>query len=247
MPINLTEELFSALPRQAPGTNAATRKALHIFPKFVKSPYILDLGCGTGLTSVQLAHQTGGKVTAVDISQTFLDQLKLYAQLTSLSDRVETHCGSMDKLPFKKESFDLLWSEGAVYVIGFEKGLSYWHQFLKKDGYACVSELTWLSNEPPDEPKRFWKKAYPAMQDIRGNLNSIAKAGYKPIDQFILPALSWWENYYGPLEKRIDELRGTYSANPDALQALKEHQAEINLFKNHADAYGYVFYAMQKA
>ncbi len=245
--MDLNQELFIGLPRQGPGSNACTRKALRLFTKLPPTPEILDLGCGTGLTSVQLAHQTGGHVTAVDICKPYLDQLTIYSQLTSLNNRVKPHLGKMEELPFKKESFDLIWAEGSIYLIGFKKGLEYWRGFLKKGGFACVSELTWLSNEPPDEPKRFWKKKYPAMKDIRGNLKLAEEAGYKPVDQYLIPELDWWQNYYGPMERRIVDLRGQYAADPDALQKLKEQQAELTLFKEYANIYGYVFYALQKS
>ena len=245
--MDIVAELFAGLPRQGPGSNACTRKALALLPPFQKTPTILDAACGTGLPSVQLAHQTRGRVHAVDTHKPFLDQLRIYAQLTSLSDRVNTHLASMETLKFEKGHFDLLWCEGSIHLIGFKKGLSYWRDFLKKGGYACVSELTWLTPDPPEEPKRYWKKKYPAMTDIRGNLKLIEEAGYKPLDKFILPDMDWWENYYGPMEKRIAELRGQYSADPDALQELKTQQQEIDLFKNYANTYGSVFYAMQRA
>ncbi|MCM8811596.1 MAG: class I SAM-dependent methyltransferase [Candidatus Omnitrophica bacterium] len=242
--MDIVSELFEWLPRQGPGSNATTRKALSLIPSLPKNPRILDAGCGTGLTSVQLAHQTGGKVSAVDIHKPFLEQVKIYAQLTSLSDNVEICHGSMESLPFRKESFDLLWSEGALYLIGFQKGLAYWRDFLKKGGCACVSELSWLSGERPEEPKRFWARKYPAMQGIEENLTLTEKAGYKPLHHFILPESDWWENYYGPMAKRISDLK---VQSMEYAAVLAPFEEEIRLFKNHNASYGYVFYILQRA
>jgi hypothetical protein len=41
----------------------------------------------------------------------------------SLQDRVKGIVGSMENLSFQKEEFDLIWSEGAIAGIGFEKGI----------------------------------------------------------------------------------------------------------------------------
>jgi len=34
----------------------------------------------------------------------------------------------MQALPFREASFDLIWSEGAVYVMGFDAGLAQWRR-----------------------------------------------------------------------------------------------------------------------
>ncbi|GAM56739.1 probable transcription regulator [Vibrio ishigakensis] len=48
----------------------------------------------------------------------------------------------MGDLPFEEDSFDVLWSEGAVYNIGFETGIRDWRKYLKSGGTLVVSELT---------------------------------------------------------------------------------------------------------
>ena len=46
----------------------------------------------------------------------------------------------MDNLPFQNEELDLIWSEGAIYNIGFERGMNEWNKYLKKGGFIAVSE-----------------------------------------------------------------------------------------------------------
>lgn len=66
----------------------------------------------------------------------------------------------MDSLPFAKERFDVIWSEGAIYNIGFENGVRYLKQFVKPKGLLIVSEITWTTNERPKEIEDHWNNEY---------------------------------------------------------------------------------------
>lgn len=44
---------------------------------------------------------------------------------------------------------DLIWSEGAVYTIGFERGINEWYKFLKHGGYIAISEASWFAKNRP--------------------------------------------------------------------------------------------------
>jgi hypothetical protein len=58
---------------------------------------------------------------------------------------------------------------------------------------------------------------------------------------------TWWCEYYGPLEKRIQELSIKYSDNPDALDVLDKEQQEVEMFKRNPKMFGSVFFVMQKS
>ncbi len=66
---------------------------------------------------------------------TFIDLLNANSQKLKLQDRVNGIVGSMDKLSFQNEELDLIWSEGAIYNIGFERGINEWRRFLKPGGF----------------------------------------------------------------------------------------------------------------
>ena len=64
-------ELCERLPRCGPGDNQSTRRAFNTMTKLPKEPSILDIGCGTGMQTIELAKISNGKIIAVDNYQGF--------------------------------------------------------------------------------------------------------------------------------------------------------------------------------
>lgn len=160
--------------------------------------------------------------------------------------RLQTILGSMFDLSFEDEAFDIIWSEGSIYIIGFEKGLSEWRRIIKPGGFLVASEMSWLKSNPPKELLDYWVNAYPGMKSIPGNLDIIRKCGYTEVGHFTLPENAWWDDFYIPLGKRITSLRDKYKGNAEAEAALDENSEEIELYRNYSEWYGYVFYIMKK-
>ena len=80
-----------------------------------------------------LAQHTPGSITGLDFFPEFIECFNRNAEKLNLQDRVKGVVGSMDALSFEKESLDLIWSEGAIYNIGFERGLNEWRNYLKPE------------------------------------------------------------------------------------------------------------------
>ena len=244
--MHLFFELYSDLPRQGPGDDASTLKTLSLVPYLPRSPRILDIGCGSGMQTLALARRTGGCITAVDIHQPYLDRLEQKAREAGLSEQISTLNCSMESLSFEDESFDLIWSEGAIYLMGFRDGLKSINRFLKPGGTAAVTDVAYLVPHPPPQVAAFWDEEYPAIDYYKNNLSAIKAAGYRFIDSFVLPESAWWENYYHPLAARCRAFRRKYENNPEAAAIAEMTEKEIALFREHAASYGYVFYIMQK-
>ncbi len=236
--------IHQGLPQEAPGSEASTIRALSLVPRLPARPKVLDVGCGPGRQTLILAQETGGEITAVDNHQPYLDELLARAEKQGLDERIITECCSMDDMRFDDVSFDLVWAEGSIYIMGFQEGLTSWKRFLRRDGSMAVTELSWLVDSPPEEVKSFFGEAYPAMQTVARNTEMIRESGYSLIDTFTLPESAWWDGYYGPMEKRISELREKHSQEPAILEVLDGEQKEIDLYRRHSDTYGYVFYVM---
>jgi SAM-dependent methyltransferase len=158
--------LFEPLPRQGPGSDACTREALRRLPALPAAPRVLDLGCGTGRSSLVLAAALRTKVIAVDLHQPFLDRLRATARERGLEHLIEPRCADMAAPGVPPGSVDLLWSEGALYLLGFEDGLRLWRPLLAADGHLAVTECSWLCPEPPAEVAAYFRAGYPAMAGI---------------------------------------------------------------------------------
>jgi SAM-dependent methyltransferase len=237
--------IHSDMPRQGPGNWASTRKAWNLLTDVPPQPRILDLGCGPGQQTLDLLRLTDGTVVAVDNHQPYLDALAARAHQQRLDDRLDLVCGDMGALDVAPESVDAIWSEGAIYIIGFEHGLRLWRPLLKPGGYVAVSEITWLRPDPPEEVKQFWEAEYP-LRDVAANLASITRAGYERVGHFALPEAAWWDDYYSPLEQRLARFRESYHEQPQARALIEAEQREIEMYRRCAAYYGYVFYIMRK-
>jgi ubiquinone/menaquinone biosynthesis C-methylase UbiE len=238
-------ELFGSIPRQGPGSNEYTRKAYLSLPGLPQHPEILDIGCGSGTQTLELARICDGRIIALDNHQPFLDELDKRAAAEGLDHKIETVNGSMLELSYPDGTFDVIWSEGAIFVIGFERGLREWKPLLKKGGCLVVSELTWFKDDIPDEIRAFLEGEYPPITTIEGNREIIRQAGYDEVANFKLPESGWWDNFYVHLQKRIPELRQKYAGNEEALGVLDMGQKEIDMYKKYSSCYGYTFFLMQ--
>lgn len=238
-------EIYQDLPRQGPGDNQSTQRAISLLTSLPLQPLILDIGCGTGASTIELAKQTQGNVIAIDSHQPFLETLKQQALEEGVAEHISAINASMFALEFEAQTFDVIWAEGAIYIIGFEQGLRDWRSLLKLNGYLVVSELSWLRPQPPKEVQAFWETQYPGIRTIEENLTIIHVTNYRAIEHFVLPPSSWWTDYYSPLEARIAWLRDKYRDDREAQRQLDETQFEIELYRKYSDWYGYVFYVMQ--
>ena len=243
--MNIFFEVHQGLPREAPGDEASTLRALELMPELPASPTILDIGCGPGEQTIALARNSTARITAVDVHQPFLDELSHRALEAGVSERIKTLNMSMLELEFEKP-FDVIWSEGAIYIIGFVQGLRAWRPLLKLRGCLAVTELSWIKPCPPTEIIQYSKAEYPGMQTMEDNLESLRAAGYRELGHFILPESAWWEPYYGPMDTRVAKLRSKYACDPDALRILDMKSQETELYRKYSDYYGYVFYVMQR-
>ena len=116
-------EVFESVVRGGPGGPESTRRALAMMTDLPARPRVLDLGCGPGGGSANLADLTGGRVTAFDLHAPFVVQQAAAAEAAGLSRRLDPICADMRAAPFTAASFDLVWSEGALYSVGFAEGL----------------------------------------------------------------------------------------------------------------------------
>ncbi|MCP5062673.1 MAG: class I SAM-dependent methyltransferase [Ignavibacteriae bacterium] len=121
--LELLVDFYKDTERQGPGSSNETKKALELIEISKEDNLkIADIGCGSGTQTITLAENTKGEITAVDLFPEFLDKLKLRKEELGIKGRITTLEKSMDDLTFNSEEFDIIWSEGTTYNIGFENG-----------------------------------------------------------------------------------------------------------------------------
>lgn len=244
--MDLLIESHLGLKRQGPGSEEMTLRAL----SFVELPegktHIADLGCGTGGQTMILAQNTSSKITGVDMIPDFIEVFENHAKELSLQDRVQGVVGSIDALTFEKEELDLIWSEGVIDSLGFEKMLSYWHGFLKKLGYVAVTCPSWLCDERPKEVQKFWSDAGSGMDSIENNIKTLRECGYQFISAFVLPETCWTENYYVLRKASEKQLLKKYPGSEAVDEYVQSMAYEVELYEKFKQYYGYVFYIGRK-
>jgi SAM-dependent methyltransferase len=238
-------EIFTELPRQSPGDHDSTIRALKSIPGLADNVRILDVGCGTGNQTIDLAGVIDGKIVAVDNYQPFLDRLEYNADKLGLSRKIECLIADMFHLSFVKESFDIIWSEGAVYILGLQNALKQWKKFIKPHGYIVVSDFNWLVRKPPRELYDYFMQDAVYATDVQGSRNIISKVGYSLIQDFLIP-LNDWHEFYNQLEEVLELFRKIKADDKKSLGIIDSIQYEIDLFRKYPGIYGYVFYIMQK-
>lgn len=243
----LLSEYYSMLERQGPGSPETTLKALSFVEAHDSIVRIADIGCGTGAHTLLLAeHLPGSQVTALDFLPAFIDQLNANAAQAGLQDRVKGITGNMEALPFEPDSLDLIWSEGAIYNIGFERGIREWRPLLRAGGYLAVSEITWLTQERPTALQDYWAAAYPEINTASVKIAQMEAAGYTPRAAFVLPENCWTDHYYSPQVAVREAFLKKHPGNPAAKAFIENDRAEADLYERFKPYYGYVFYIGQK-
>lgn len=204
--------------------NKYTKKAFKMLPKLEK-PQILDIGCGSGVPTLELATLCDGQITGIDINRVLLDKFTKKIKAAGLTDRVKAMECSMHNITFPDEYFDFIWAEGSIFMIGFQQGLKEWHRFIKPGGFLVIHD---------------------EMGDLSEKLKYLFSSDYKLIEYFEISGNIWLNEFYNPYEKRIHKLRVEYKDDTEALSFLDKEQLEIDKFKKNPSLHGSVFFIMQK-
>lgn len=244
----LMVELHRDGARQGPGSDEETLRAIELTRLDTSATLqVADIGCGTGASTLVLANKLrNAQITAVDLFPEFLDILSERASAAGCSKKIETLAASMDSLPFAKESLDLIWSEGAIYNIGFAKGIEAWRPILRTGGVLAVSEITWLRPDPPEEIRQHWSSEYPEIATASEKIAILERGGYDLLGYLVLPSTNWINNYYEPTKERISAFLQRHADQSGAEELVKMERQEADLYKRFKDWFSYGFYVARK-
>jgi SAM-dependent methyltransferase len=235
-------EVFESLPRQGPGNRACAARALAFCRDLPPAPAVLDLGCGVGGQTLQLAELISGSIVALDSHAASIERLRATVAVRGFAERIQPTVGDMANPGLSPASFDLVWSEGALYNIGIEKALRICHGLLRPGGYLAFTDAVWRKENPPPEVKAGFEDDYPTMGRVPDVLAAIENSGFSLIGHFTLPDEAWWDDFYTPMEIRIEELRGKYRADDEALAVLDQLAQEPEMHRRHSGYYAYEFF-----
>lgn len=236
-------DLHKNASRQGPGGDAETEMAIDMSMLDRSAPLkIADIGCGTGASSLLLARLLNAHITAVDFLENFLKVLEGRAEDMGVSEKITTLCSSMDNLPFGNEEYDVIWSEGAIYNIGFERGVKDWNRYLKVDGLLVASEITWITGSRPSELQKYWEGEYPEIDTASSKIGVLEKNGYSPSGYFVLPEHCWLDNYYYPMQQRFHDFLDRNDNSEEARSIVELEKREMELYEEYKKYFSYGVY-----
>ena len=245
--LQLLVDLHADGERQGPGGDDETRLAVTLSGLVGATGLkVADVGCGTGASTRVLAEALDAHVTAVDLFPEFLAALDREAARAGLSDRIATLQAPMEDLPFAEASLDAIWSEGAIYNMGFAAGVAAWRRFLKPGGVLAVSELTWLTATRPEALQAHWDAEYPEVDVASAKIAILEREGFSPIGWFALPERCWRENYYEPMRRRFPDFLRRHEGSEVARALVAGEEAEIALYELHSAFVSYGYYVARR-
>lgn len=245
--LELLLDLHRNTARQGPGGVAETQLAISLSGlRDAANLKIADIGCGSGASTLVIAEALDAHVTAIDFLPDFLTQLDEEAEKKGLSERIDALTIRMEDLHFDEGSLDAIWSEGAIYNIGFLNGIKAWRRFLKPNGVLAVSELTWLTEKRPEELSRHWDAEYPEVATASQKIRQLEGNGYMLLGYFPLPKSNWMDNFYRPLQARFDAYLSRHESMDAAKEIVAATQREIDLYERFSDYVSYGYYIARK-
>ncbi|MCP4163611.1 MAG: MerR family transcriptional regulator [Deltaproteobacteria bacterium] len=234
-------KVFENMKRQGPGSKESTLKSFNSISDKDSINNILEIGCGTGVTSITLADACSATITALDNHQPFLDRFQKEVTKGGYENRVKLINMDMHDLDYPDGSFDLIWSEGSSYFIGFETALKQWKRLIRNNGYLFISDAVWLTDNPTEECKAYWDIEYPQISNPEERVNQAKELGYEVIDNFNLPRRDW-KSFYMDMEETVAKQVKKHGMN----KTFMDMEDEIRVDRNFGDEYGYVCLLLRK-
>jgi ubiquinone/menaquinone biosynthesis C-methylase UbiE len=242
----LIVDFFKRMSRQGPGGRDETLKALGFMGKLPEKAKIADLGCGSGAQTVTLAGNTDARITAIDTVPEIIELLEANMRRYGLDEWVTATVASMESLPFSEGELDVIWAEGSIYNMGFERGLREWRKYLKDGGFVAVTEFSWLTEERPLEIEVYCDENFPDTGSISEKIAVMQRCGYLPVAHFVLPHHCWIENYYMSMQENIEPFLEDHGNSEEAVELVGRLIEEIRIYRKYGDYFGYVFYIGRK-
>lgn len=110
--------------------------------------YVLDAGCGSGLTACHLAKTRGCKIIGVDINPQMVEKACQRAEKEGVTHLVEFRLADVYNLPFADNCFDLVIAESITVFLDKVKVYREFYRVLKPEGRVADLEMVLLAELP---------------------------------------------------------------------------------------------------
>lgn len=116
-----------------------------------RGAYVLDVGCGTGMTPRYLVETIGCRVVGIDLSDRMIAWSKRRSQRAQLDALATFSVADAQQLPFADQTFDAVICESVTAFVGNKaQALSEYTRVTRPGGYIGLTEGVWLT-PPPDD------------------------------------------------------------------------------------------------
>ncbi len=133
------------------GGGDATKEMIQLC-QIGEGSYVLDVGCGAGVTPAFIAKTHGCRVVGVDILEGMVQKSTERAEREGITDLVEFRVADAQDLPFEDNLFDAVITESVTaFPEDKQKAVSEYARVTKPGGYVGLNESTWLKVPPPPE------------------------------------------------------------------------------------------------
>jgi len=215
----MNKEYFDIKDNCRQGLLKYLEKAISIIP-IIENPQILDAGCGSGVPTLFLAEKLNGNITAIDSDTKSIAILREKVKELNLSNKVNIFNNSLFDIKANNNQFDLIFAEGLLNVVGFQKGFIKIINLLKRNGFIIIHDEFQNQNE---------------------KIELIKNYDCKILSSFVLDEQIWWNDYFKCLEKEISTI-----SNKNKLKLFKSDLQEIRLFKKTPFHYKSIYYIIEK-
>ena len=183
---------------------------------------ILDLGCGYGDASSNMAQQFRCRVVALDMSEENIDFARRLAESRNVSHLIAFETQDLLKSDFTDKPFDLVLAEGGVFsFVSRSKGLERAASWLLTRGWLAFSDLIFLSEKAPDEIKNIFDDSTYHYESETSYRALLRNAGFDVHLMCLVPQ-SGWDNYYAHMARRLEDEKGFFSNKRIKLAFHKE-------------------------
>ena len=139
-----------------------------------KDTYVLDVGCGVGVTPCFLAKTVGCRVMGVDISPRMVERAQERARREKVTELVSFRVADAQDLPFEDGSFDAVITKSVTaFPEDKQKAVNEYARATRPGGYIGLNESTWLKVPPLPEIVTW------AGQDLGANVKPLTPGEWK--------------------------------------------------------------------